>query len=193
MKGGLTSGVVYPALLSELRQKYRFRSIGGSSAGAIAAALTAAAELGRITERGGFENLATVTDELKRKDFLLDFFQPNQESKPLMELGLKLLRRKKRRMGPGTDILTTCGVLLSLSRLIQQMLLGSWLGCVIGALASRTRGAEWDIALSLPVCCVGVAQAHPRVTNISIPGPIGVLTGDLRVGRWWQLWCGPCQ
>ena len=53
-------------------------------------------------------------------------------------------------MGPGIDILTTCGVLLSLSRLIQQMLRG-WLGGVIGALASRTRGAEGDIALrSLP-------------------------------------------
>jgi predicted acylesterase/phospholipase RssA len=45
MKGGITSGVVYPLAVVELAAKYRFRNIGGTSAGAIAAA--AAAELGR--------------------------------------------------------------------------------------------------------------------------------------------------
>lgn len=43
MKGGITSGVVYPPAVLELATRYRFRSIGGSSAGAIAAALAAAA------------------------------------------------------------------------------------------------------------------------------------------------------
>lgn len=53
MKGGITSGVVYPPAVLELRNTYRFRSIGGSSAGAIAAALTAGAEYKR--EDGGFD------------------------------------------------------------------------------------------------------------------------------------------
>lgn len=47
MKGGITSGVVYPGAVWELAQAFRFRSIGGTSAGAIAAAATAAAEHGR--------------------------------------------------------------------------------------------------------------------------------------------------
>lgn len=47
MKGGVTSGVVYPYAILELAKAYRFRSIGGASAGAIAAAFTAAAEYGR--------------------------------------------------------------------------------------------------------------------------------------------------
>lgn len=47
MKGGITSGVIYPLAIAELSHKYRFRLIGGSSAGAIAAVLTAAAEYGR--------------------------------------------------------------------------------------------------------------------------------------------------
>ncbi|MBK7144921.1 MAG: patatin-like phospholipase family protein [Xanthomonadales bacterium] len=47
MKGGITSGVVYPGAIVELAQHYRFHRIGGSSAGAIAAALTAAAEYRR--------------------------------------------------------------------------------------------------------------------------------------------------
>ncbi|MGC3953700.1 MAG: patatin-like phospholipase family protein [Propionicimonas sp.] len=47
MKGGITSGVVYPRAVTELAGKYRFRRIGGSSAGAIAAVLAAAAEYHR--------------------------------------------------------------------------------------------------------------------------------------------------
>ena len=47
MKGGVTSGVVYPRLIAQLATRYRFRNIGGTSAGAIAAAACAAAEYGR--------------------------------------------------------------------------------------------------------------------------------------------------
>jgi len=38
MKGGITSGVVYPHAICELAQTYRLKQIGGASAGAIAAA-----------------------------------------------------------------------------------------------------------------------------------------------------------
>lgn len=51
MKGGITSGVVYPGLIARLAARYRFRSVGGTSAGAIAAAGCAAAELGRQSGR----------------------------------------------------------------------------------------------------------------------------------------------
>ncbi len=47
MKGGITSGVIYPQAVLALAKNYCFRSIGGTSAGAIAAAMTAAAEYGR--------------------------------------------------------------------------------------------------------------------------------------------------
>ncbi|MDX6322471.1 MAG: hypothetical protein QOF52_2329, partial [Propionibacteriaceae bacterium] len=47
MQGGTTSGVVYPLAICEMATSFRFRNVGGASAGAIAAALTAAAELGR--------------------------------------------------------------------------------------------------------------------------------------------------
>ena len=64
MKGGITSGVVYPHAVCELAQVYRFRSVGGASAGAIAAAATAAAELGRRSDTGGFAELAALPDWL---------------------------------------------------------------------------------------------------------------------------------
>src|SRR5438105_14620691 len=44
MKGGITSGVVFPKAVARLSHQYRFRNIGGASAGAIAAAGAAAAE-----------------------------------------------------------------------------------------------------------------------------------------------------
>jgi hypothetical protein len=51
MKGGFTSGVVYPLAACELARAFRLKNIGGTSAGAIAAAATAAAELGHVSEK----------------------------------------------------------------------------------------------------------------------------------------------
>jgi predicted acylesterase/phospholipase RssA len=85
MKGGITSGVVYPLAVVELARKYRLRSIGGTSAGAIAAGLTAAAELRR--RRGslaGFEELARLPDFLQRN--LTSLFQPQPATRPLFEV-----------------------------------------------------------------------------------------------------------
>ncbi|WP_133116323.1 patatin-like phospholipase family protein [Amycolatopsis antarctica] len=53
MRGGTTSGVIYPLAVCSLAEHYVFRSIGGASAGAIAAAATAAAEYGRLAETPG--------------------------------------------------------------------------------------------------------------------------------------------
>jgi hypothetical protein len=47
MKGGITSGVVYPWAIAEFARTYRLHGLGGASAGAIGAALGAAAEFGR--------------------------------------------------------------------------------------------------------------------------------------------------
>jgi predicted acylesterase/phospholipase RssA len=62
MKGGITSGVVYPLAITELAEEFRFREIGGTSAGAIAAAVTAAAEYRRVStgSNDGFERLRTL-------------------------------------------------------------------------------------------------------------------------------------
>jgi len=47
MRGGVASAIVYPLAACGLAEHYVFRRIGGSSAGAVSAAATAAAELGR--------------------------------------------------------------------------------------------------------------------------------------------------
>jgi hypothetical protein len=68
MKGGITSGVVYPTAIAELARDHRLHNIGGSSAGAIAAVAAAAAEYGRQTGGGGFDELDTIPDELAQED-----------------------------------------------------------------------------------------------------------------------------
>lgn len=83
MKGGITSGVIYPRLVSELAKRYTFKNIGGTSAGAIAAGASAAAELGR--QRGhaaAFERLDQLPHDLGEMDpasgrsRLFTLFQP---------------------------------------------------------------------------------------------------------------------
>ncbi|WP_237774290.1 patatin-like phospholipase family protein [Actinosynnema sp. ALI-1.44] len=53
MRGGTTSGVIYPLAVCALAEHYVFRNVGGASAGAIGAAATAAAEYGRYAQPAG--------------------------------------------------------------------------------------------------------------------------------------------
>ena len=92
MKGGTTSGTLYPKAIQEIMKKYRLVNIGGTSAGAIAAAAAAAAEKGRAA---GFEQkLDKLAEDLPKK--LLSFFQPRQESRFLFDIGLAWLDRKNK-------------------------------------------------------------------------------------------------
>lgn len=87
MKGGIASGIVYPLAVVRLAQTYRFKHIGGTSAGAIAAAATAAAEYGRQRpgrEGSGFERLARLPAELGARtqsgqSKLRSLFQPQAD------------------------------------------------------------------------------------------------------------------
>jgi len=83
MKGGITSGIVYPKAVCRLALEYRFRAIGGASAGAIAAAATAAAEYGRLKGTGtSFSELETLPETLAKETSpgagsrLFNLFQP---------------------------------------------------------------------------------------------------------------------
>jgi len=83
MKGGITSGVVYPKLVATLARQYQFRNVGGTSAGAIAAAATAAAEYGRQHgNKGAFDTLDQLPGLLSsgaknaKGSVLFNLFQP---------------------------------------------------------------------------------------------------------------------
>jgi predicted acylesterase/phospholipase RssA len=84
MKGGITSGVIYPRLVSELSKTYTLRNIGGTSAGAIAAGAAAAAQFGVLS--GARPDAFKVLDGLPallggsvanaKGSMLLNLFQP---------------------------------------------------------------------------------------------------------------------
>lgn len=87
MKGGITSGIVYPNAVLALARDFRFKNIGGTSAGAIAAAATAAAALGdrKHVASGsgtpcpptlGFAGLERVAAQLSSQGFIFGLFQP---------------------------------------------------------------------------------------------------------------------
>jgi len=88
MKGGITSGIVYPSAVLALAKRYAFKNIGGTSAGAIAAAALAAAALGerrrsldpghphRDDESFGYSGLEQVSSQLQKPGFILSLFQP---------------------------------------------------------------------------------------------------------------------
>lgn len=103
MRGGITSGIVYPSAIAMLSQHFRFRNIGGTSAGAIAAAATAAAEYGRISGKNGksFDQLDALPDELAKKQgnpggqTNLDcLFKPDAKTKPVYAVIRSLVGRR---------------------------------------------------------------------------------------------------
>ncbi|MCB0974283.1 MAG: patatin-like phospholipase family protein [Actinobacteria bacterium] len=97
MKGGVTSGVLYPLAICELATTYRLRSIGGTSAGAIAAAAAAAAEYGRdsTSPGSGFAGLAAVPDWLAEDNNLEGLFKPNAETAILHGLAMEAAKPER--------------------------------------------------------------------------------------------------
>ena len=100
LKGGVTSAVVYLGSVLQLGRTYRLRNIGGTSSGAIAAALAAAAEYRRQTGSGGQGDLSgalePVHGQLTSEGFQDGIFQAERPMRPalaLMRAGTRAGRR----------------------------------------------------------------------------------------------------
>lgn len=98
MAGGVTSGIIYPGAVEVIARRYRFRSIGGTSAGAIAAAVTAAAEYGRLTGKNpdAFRQVGALPESLGHAatdghSRLFHLFTPETPTRPLLALLTPLL------------------------------------------------------------------------------------------------------
>ncbi|MER8942886.1 patatin-like phospholipase family protein [Mesorhizobium sp. M0915] len=99
MKGGVTSGVVYPHAIVEVARKYRLRNIGGTSAGAIAAVIAAAAEYRRQSSAAGsdfagFDATAKIADELGTD--MLGLFQPSPDLTKLFSIAMSAMGASKK-------------------------------------------------------------------------------------------------
>jgi Patatin-like phospholipase len=97
MRGGVTSGAVYPSALMEIARRYQLRNLGGASAGAIAAVGAAACEYGRQVgkDKAAFSRLGQVIDDIKSEGVVRDLFQPNEATRLAFEIGLQLVDRSE--------------------------------------------------------------------------------------------------
>ncbi|WP_052340893.1 patatin-like phospholipase family protein [Salinarimonas rosea] len=166
MKGGVTSGVVYPGAVLELAKRYRFRSIGGTSVGAIAAAITAAAELDRAG--GGFDVVAGLPKEITQR--LPQLFQPAPEARALYAIVRHGLI--DRRLGRAAwALLVHHG---------QFVLVGAMIALVLGLFSTAIGGSLFAVLFALLV----FALVTVGLTAWS------VIAGATRVLR--ENFCGLC-
>src|SRR4051794_17570759 len=160
MKGGITSGVVYPRAVSELAGTFRLKNVGGTSAGAIAAAVAAAAEFGR--EDGGFDELDALPGWLAQKGNLEGLFQPQESTSELYRVLLAGVRHRG-----------AARVVAVIAAAVYWFLPASLLGALPGAaLIWQARGAI-GIVLGAAVALVGMviaaAVAVARRATTAIP------------------------
>jgi predicted acylesterase/phospholipase RssA len=165
MKGGITSGIVYPRAVSRLAKDYRFQSIGGTSAGAIAAAVTAAAEYSRNRGTIVFEKLNAIPQWLGessagRNSNLLNLFQPQAGSEGLFRIALAFLVKPWWRR-----------LLKVIQAVWLDLLIGTLPGVFVAILAVRY--PKVGIALGLLVAMAGAV----------VCGAIGILLRILRLCR----------
>lgn len=95
MRGGITSGVVFPKAITALALRYRFVCIGGTSAGSIAAVMAAAAEYRRASgttaaeKVSGFAVIDGMAEDLARS--LKTLFQPSPQTRPLFVVAMAVI------------------------------------------------------------------------------------------------------
>jgi predicted acylesterase/phospholipase RssA len=175
MKGGITSGVVYPLALAALAEKYRFSNIGGTSAGAIAAAAAAAAEYGRHIEGAGFDRLANIPNEVGSN--LLSMFQPVPALKPLFNILIAALKSGKAvaiiwstirgywlsslfGLAPGVAIVAAAGWYDGGVGFMAFGALLALAGLVVAIILRLLRAARTELPASDFGLCPGISQPH---------------------------------
>jgi predicted acylesterase/phospholipase RssA len=139
LTGGVTDGVIYPWAVMELARKYRFNNIGGTSVGAMAAALTAAAEYGRrYGSLTGFnEVLLKLPEKLGEKEpitsetKLFSLFQPDKTTWRLFDLFVSAFSTKPSPRKWGT-FRTVAGAVIKSYR--RQAVWGGILGLLLAVL-----------------------------------------------------------
>ncbi len=183
MKGGITSGVIYPKAILALSRKYRLKNIGGTSAGAIAAGLAAAAEHGGAA---GYEKLGKIPDHIATT--LLEKFQPEPKLAPLFNLLLASLKggcfcgRAKRFLlavfgGYWRRLAVWAGGPLVAAIVFGAFCLIGWMAfalvlTVLGCLVGLGLGLWRDISKTLPAHNFGVCSGR------TVPGAEGPALTD---------------
>jgi hypothetical protein len=192
MRGGTTSGVIYPLAVCSLAERYVFRSVGGASAGAITASATAAAEYGRFAEqpdsvpdgsvRPGFAGLAglirwMVSGTGGDRWRLVQLFQPNAALSRTFRVIVALMQ-SPRTTGRNRLACVLAALFTAVGRvasLVLALLFLGWLTAPFaGAMALSP--ADWNGAHPLLAALAAVAAL------LAAAWVLRVVTGWLRLG-----------
>ena len=191
MKGGITSGLVYPRAICHLATRYRIRRTGGASAGAIAAAFTAAAECGMRAPSGGFELLDRTPTMLGSA--LRELFQPRRQTAGVHRLLMAVVDRRVSVPGKVVAALRFVVVAAWSWMLVGTVFLGA-VGAGAGiAVASRGDGpidratALWVGLLWVPflvvvVLLIGAMRAVSRTMAAVADNGFGIVDGHASAG-----------
>jgi predicted acylesterase/phospholipase RssA len=192
MKGGITSGLVYPNAVLALAKDFRFKNIGGTSAGAIAAAVVAAAAYGdrhkqaagpnRSSEsKTGFAGLEDVARKLTREGFIHRLFQPAAGARHAYRLLVTLTGNSSR----SKKIVATLSTVLMVAPIEFALALMVFLGP--GFLVHGLEGV-WSAAMPAVLCAYVAALAFAvlriaRVTRRNLLGLCNGMSANGKFGR----------
>lgn len=196
MKGAIVSGVVYPSAINKLKDHHDFRNIGGTSAGAIAAAAAAAAEYCRQAAihdgndahvNDGFDRLEQLTQKFTNQgpggpssqpNLLSTLFQPAQTTKPLLDVLsplLVLLKQKKEADNP-PPLINVLGWMQKIwpqipgqmLRFVNDVLI-QWEDDYAALRDGKTQGSEWGGFIG---AVVGILLAFAITGIVSLFVPV---------------------
>lgn len=180
MKGGITSGIVYPNAVLSLAREYRFKNIGGTSAGAIAAAVAAAAAMGdrrcrageALGPNAGFAGLADVSTQLSQRGFIYSLFQPVYGARTAYRLLVMLTGKAS----VPRKVLCLLAAVFAIAPLELLAALVGLLG--IGWLAGGMAGV-WATLLPSLLCAygAGVLASALRVARVARRNLLGLCSG----------------
>ena len=199
MKGGVASGIVYPEAIYEISRTFDLKSIGGTSAGAIAASLAAAAQFRRLRAlqnggadaEAGFERVRTMAAVLGANGRLMKLFAPNRATKALFGIIVDLFAPRVPRwvkflcLMRAYPLHAAIGILPALlyayaaaATAGTPMRIAHWLVAfvvaAIGALAGSAIGLLWDVLRKIPKNFYGL------VTGIDDASP----ADEFALGTW---------
>jgi hypothetical protein len=186
MKGGITSGIVYPNAVLALAKEFRLKNIGGTSAGAIAAAVCAAAAFGDrlkqskafyddLAGKVGFEGMARVSKTLATEGFIYSLFQPARGAKNAFRVVVILAGNA----GTWWKAISLLLAVIAIAPIETLLLLALFLG--IGYFDARWPGVKSAFMPSL-ICAYagGVLFAVLRVARVARRNLLGLCTGRHR-------------
>jgi predicted acylesterase/phospholipase RssA len=172
LKGGAASGFVYSGTIVELAKSYRFQAIGGTSAGAGAAGVAAAAEYGRRSGNpeawgiAGIEHVPEWAAERTAKGWtrLKHLFGPDPETARLYEVVSAPFTAREGKV----------------RKVLLAALCGYWVPAVVGFLiAAVIAGATfWTLRASLTLwSALGIGALGLATAVLLVAGFIG-----------WKIW-----